>query len=269
MGITISGGGSGGGGITVETDPTALKLTGGTLSGTLFLPTARNLLNEDLNIQSYNDTGAGTTYTHSFKPYDGTFQLATNGGGLRFPDSTVQTTAGLPLTGGSITGKLTTTTPTTTTPASINIGAMTTGNAPLNPASGDIWISQFNFGFRTASGTTKYTANLSDTNSFSAPQIIDTTNSAAALRVTQKGTGHAILVEDSVNPDTSSFFVTSDGLVCLGHNPASPPSGNFLNINGSIGWSGQATQTHTNPFSSYNNEIAITINGVVRYIPLR
>jgi len=84
-----------------------LDLAGGTLSGTLFLPGLRNLLNTDLTVTAYNDTGAGTNFIHTFDAFDGTFALATNGGGLKFPDETVQTTAGLPLTGGTLTGAVT------------------------------------------------------------------------------------------------------------------------------------------------------------------
>ncbi len=40
--------------------------------------------------------------------------------------------------------------------------------------------------------------------------------SSAALRVTQLGTGSAILVEDSTNPDSTPFAVMSDGKVLIG-----------------------------------------------------
>jgi hypothetical protein len=123
------------------------------------------------------------------------------------------------LSGATFTGKVITPTPTTSTPAGINIGAMVTGNAPSAVAAGDIWISQFNFGFRTAAGATKFSANLSDTNSFSAPQIIDTTATTAALRVTQKGTGNAIQVEDSTTPDSTAFVVDQFGKVGIGVAP--------------------------------------------------
>jgi len=84
-----------------------LSLSGGTMSGTIFLPSLRNLLNTDLTVTAYNDTGAGTNFIHTFDAFDGTFALATNGGGLKFPDATVQTTAGLPLTGGTVDGDIT------------------------------------------------------------------------------------------------------------------------------------------------------------------
>jgi len=45
---------------------------------------------------------------------------------------------------------------------------------------------------------------------------IDTSSTSAALRVTQRGTGNAILVEDSTNPDSTPFIVDSAGRVRIG-----------------------------------------------------
>ena len=90
----------------------ALKasLAGATFSGEVAAPTLGNLLNADLVIDSYNDTGAGTHYYHKFTPFDGKFVLAPNGGGITFPDGTTQASAVvgsfLPLTGGTLTGNL-------------------------------------------------------------------------------------------------------------------------------------------------------------------
>ena len=54
-------------------------------------------------------------------------------------------------------------------------------------------------------------------NTFSANQIISVTdNSNAALRITQLGTGNALLVEDSTNPDASPFVINSSGFVLSG-----------------------------------------------------
>lgn len=72
---------------------TYAPLSSPTFNGSVFIPTIRNLLNDDLVIDSYNDTGAGTHYLHRFTPYDGKFVLASNGGGLTYPDATTQTTA--------------------------------------------------------------------------------------------------------------------------------------------------------------------------------
>jgi hypothetical protein len=79
-------------------------------SGKITTPTVSNVLNSDLVIDSYNDTGAGTHYLHKFTPFDGKLVLATNGGGLTFPDGTTQSTAftGTAATSwGTITGSLT------------------------------------------------------------------------------------------------------------------------------------------------------------------
>jgi hypothetical protein len=43
-----------------------------------------------------------------------------------------------------------------------------------------------------------------------------TDNTNAALRITQLGTGNALLVEDSANPDSSPFAIDSEGRVLVG-----------------------------------------------------
>jgi hypothetical protein len=48
------------------------------------------------------------------------------------------------------------------------------------------------------------------------PAIISVTSTSAALRVTQLGTGDALVVEDSANPDTSPFVVDASGNVGIG-----------------------------------------------------
>ena len=46
--------------------------------------------------------------------------------------------------------------------------------------------------------------------------VIDTYGTTNALRVTQRGSGNAILVEDDTNPDSTPFVVTSAGYVGIG-----------------------------------------------------
>ena len=46
--------------------------------------------------------------------------------------------------------------------------------------------------------------------------VIDTLGTTDALRVTQRGTGNVILVEDETNPDSSPFVVTNSGNVGIG-----------------------------------------------------
>ena len=53
---------------------------------------------------------------------------------------------------------------------------------------------------------------VGSTNTFTASQIISTTdNTNAALRITQTGTGNALVVEDSTNPDSTPFVIDSSG----------------------------------------------------------
>jgi hypothetical protein len=55
--------------------------------------------------------------------------------------------------------------------------------------------------------------------------VVSANTSTDALRITQTGSGNALVVEDSANPDSSSFTVTSDGKVTIGSSsPAASPS---------------------------------------------
>jgi len=83
---------------------------------------------------------------------------------------------------------------------------------------------------------------------------IDTNSSEAALRITQKGSGDVIRVEDSDNPDSTPFIVNSDGLAGFGTavpnekltvvgNVSATGSyyGNGSNLSGIVGNSGGAS----------------------------
>jgi hypothetical protein len=80
------------------------------------------------------------------------------------------------------------------------------------------------------------------TNSFSTNQVIDTSTSVAALRITQRGTGEALRVEDETNPDSTPFVITSAGNVGIG---VSSPSG-VLDINGRQNIRGNAVLSFQN-----------------------
>ena len=56
----------------------------------------------------------------------------------------------------------------------------------------------------------------SKTNVNDQPNVIDTNSSSAALRITQTGSGNALLVEDSANPDATPFVVATNGDVLVG-----------------------------------------------------
>ena len=78
-----------------------------------------------------------------------------------------------------------------------------------------------NYGFfgDIASGTGRWNFYAAGTaaNYFGGNTIVEVTdNTNAALRITQIGSGNALLVEDSANPDSSPFVVTADGNVLIG-----------------------------------------------------
>ena len=50
-----------------------------------------------------------------------------------------------------------------------------------------------------------------------APQTLDVNSTSTALRITQLGTGNALLVEDSTNPDATPFVIDADGRLIRGH----------------------------------------------------
>jgi hypothetical protein len=86
-------------------------------------------------------------------------------------------------------------------------------------------------------------ANVNETNTFTASQIIEVTdNTNAALRITQLGTGDAIRVEDSTTPDSTSFRVDQNGAVTAG---GAITSGSTITLpaTSNMVWSGRGNLT--------------------------
>lgn len=129
-----------------------------------------------------------------------------------------------PLAGATFTGKINTVA-SESNRSGFNIPA---GNAPSTPIAGDFWFQtggNYLYYRSTASANTLTMAVHQLTNTFTAPQVISTTsNTLAALRVTQNGTFPAIVVEDSNNPDSDATIVDGNGNVGIGvsNNPATP-----------------------------------------------
>lgn len=119
------------------------------------------------------------------------------------------------LSGATFTGKVSTTASASTAP--INVAVSTT--APTTTVAGDVWIGTNNIFFKDSTNTQRAVINQNTTNTFSAPQIVDTTATTAALRVTQKGTGNAIEIEDSTTPDATRFAIDQFGNVGIGVAP--------------------------------------------------
>lgn len=266
MSISISGGV---GGITVESDPTALKLTGGAISG-------------DLTVAQQVGLGGviPTSPNDRIAIHNGHIVM-TAGFGVRFGDGTnIISTSNLAfLSGATFTGKVNVSP--TAGVAGINIGVGGTDTA--SNTAGDLWIvtGGSTLNYRDGNGNWRILAsrNLANTFSFSQtitasdgvnPMLSVTQNgNGGGLRITNNGTGYTMLVEDSTNPDSSSFWVNNAGLVAIGHDPATFTPSALLSVNGSIALANQTVATHSNPFSTYSNEVAVTINGTTRYIPYR
>lgn len=143
--------------------------------------------------------------------------------GITFSDLTVQTSAGVDLSvlagyaqlaGATFSGKA------NFTPvageAGLNVGIG--GTAASSTTNGDLWIAPggANLNFRDGTGAWKVLASLSNGNVFSAIQTVDVSSTSPALRVTQRGTGNVLLVEDTTTPDTSALVVDAAGNVGVG-----------------------------------------------------
>jgi hypothetical protein len=121
----------------------------------------------------------------------------------------------LPLSGGDLTGKLTVAA--TTTSSKLNIGNGLTTTTPTSVINGDVWISSGNRLSYRSSGTNYSTALTNISNSFNSNQIIDASHDTnPVLRVTQRGAGLALLIEDQANPDSNPFIIDNLGSVGIG-----------------------------------------------------
>lgn len=72
--------------------------------------------------------------------------------------------------------------------------------------------------------TSSTTQSISGQKTFTSATIIEANTSNSALRVTQTGTGNALVVEDSTNPDSTPFVVDAAGNVGVG---TSTPTATF------------------------------------------
>lgn len=125
--------------------------------------------------------------------------------------------------------------------AGINIGIGGVSTTALT--AGDLWIPTggANLNFRDGTGALKTVATLTNGNVFNQPQVIATLATATlpALRITNlssTATAHSLVVEDSTNPDGSSFIVNSEGRIGIGVNPATftGASGAKVRVEGEI-----------------------------------
>jgi hypothetical protein len=84
--------------------------------------------------------------------------------------------------------------------------------------------------------------------------VISANSSSDALRITQTGTGNALIVEDSANPDATPFVVNSNGTVIAG-NTATLGSGAIQAVGGVTRWSFSA-DAFASAYSQYKSRSA-------------
>jgi hypothetical protein len=112
---------------------------------------------------------------------------------------------------------------------------------------------------------------LNQFNTFTNQIVIDTASSTtAALRVTQRGAGNAIEVEDSTTPDATRFAVDQFGKVGIGVAPDATAAlkidANGISFNGLV-FNPTATAAHTG--GSDTLDLLVTINGTPYRLGLR
>jgi hypothetical protein len=133
------------------------------------------------------------------------------------------------LSGATFTGKVTFTTVGGVAGLNVGVGGTDVGsNTP-----GDLWIAPSGSGlnYRDGLGAWRILAARNLSNTFTAPQIVSTPagTTNAALRVTQLGTGNALVVEDSTTPDSTAFVIDQHGKVGIG---VAPDSSAALKVDG-------------------------------------
>jgi hypothetical protein len=183
--------------------------------------------------------------------------------------------------------------------AGLNIGIG--GTDVASNTAGDMWIAPSGsaLNYRDGLGAWRILAARNLSNTFTAPQIVQTPagTTNAALRVTQLGTGLALVIEDETTPDpTPALSIDASGRIGIGVNPSPVyaidingatagsvrlTGGDFTCItpgsgiqfsNGQLG--GIITQVNPNTggyFDSviYSQEILLTLSGTVYAVPAR
>lgn len=191
----------------------------------------------------------------------------------------------LKLTGGTLSGKLNC--GVVSNVAGINIGIG--GNDTASVTAGDMWIASGgnNLNYRDSTGAWR----IINPNNVPNQIVCSAGTINPALRIEQRGTGHALLVEDSTTPDSTPFVVTANGQTVIGSltpystanltvaGGVSLESGSYFvrvdsqgpQLQGSLKLYNQSTQNNTGSQTStdYPYELVVEINNTTCYIPYR
>jgi hypothetical protein len=83
--------------------------------------------------------------------------------------------------------------------------------------------------------------------------VLNTSTSSNALRITQTGTGNALLVEDSTNPDSTPFVIDASGRIIQGYTTAILTADDYNGVTRTgWGYQGNGTATAGALFTSWN-----------------
>lgn len=100
-------------------------------------------------------------------------------------------------------------------------------------------------------------------NTFTTNQVISASSSSDLLRITQTGSGNAILVEDSTNPDSTPFVVDASGYVGIGTStPYAPATYGALTVDGTTGSIYSGRVNGTEHFRIQSTATSTTLNGI-------
>jgi microcystin-dependent protein len=156
--------------------------------------------------------------------------------------------AGAPLAG----GKLYTYVAGTTTPQATytdNTGSTPNSNPVILDARGEanVWLGEATYKFKLTDSTDVeiWTVdNISAPTTSLSPVLsgnvtVSTDSAGPALKITQTGTGNALTVQDSSDPDSTPFVINSSGLVGLG--TVAPAEALDIDNNGKIQFSASGT----------------------------
>lgn len=98
-------------------------------------------------------------------------------------------------------------------------GNLTDGELAINTADGVLFYKDSGGVVRTLASKSSAAGDFSALN-VTGTAVISTNSTSDALRITQTGTGNALVVEDSTNPDSTPFVVNNSGQVIVGNTTA-------------------------------------------------
>lgn len=159
--------------------------------------------------------------------------------------------------------------------AGLNIGIGGTSGSTI---AGDLWIASggTNLNWRDATGAWRVSATQGQTNTFTTNQIISGSSSSAMLRITQTGTGKALIVEDETSPDGTGTVIDQNGSVGIGVTNTFTAThklevvgavkANSITFNGTQQFKVNSTAAHAG--GSHTHDLFISYGGSTYRIPM-